>query len=248
MEAAMRGQQARAPSKRGFQEERYHDNVYSAMLGDILQPGDRWLDLGAGRQFHGGWLGPSCADLADRAAVVVGADLVAGHLRRNSHIDQAVVARGEGLPFKSGAFEVVSANMVVEHLPEPWSVFREVSRVLVDGGHFVLSTPNRYHPLVLVASTLMSRPLRRRLATRIEERGVEDIFPTYYRCNSVRRIRQLGNTSGLNLVSVVLFNSKPFFGARNVMGLLESWLTAVTNRRGCEVVRSNIVAVLCKRP
>jgi SAM-dependent methyltransferase len=47
-----------------------------------------------------------------------------------------------GLPFRSGAFDTVVAFEVLEHLPDPHTFFAEVARVLVAGGHLILSTPH----------------------------------------------------------------------------------------------------------
>ena len=51
------------------------------------------------------------------------------------------MAGAEALPFRSGAFDLVLATQVLEHVPEPEEVAREAARVLVDGGWLVASVP-----------------------------------------------------------------------------------------------------------
>ena len=51
------------------------------------------------------------------------------------------VATGEELGFDDGSFDVVLMLDVIEHLPNPVAVLREVARVLAAGGALVLSTP-----------------------------------------------------------------------------------------------------------
>lgn len=45
------------------------------------------------------------------------------------------------LPFRSESFESVCAFQVLEHIAEPSEALAEMSRVLVEGGHAVLTTP-----------------------------------------------------------------------------------------------------------
>ncbi|UCD74390.1 MAG: methyltransferase domain-containing protein [Phycisphaerales bacterium] len=49
--------------------------------------------------------------------------------------------RGEALPFDSDSLQTVAMLDVIEHLPNPVSVLREVQRVLLPGGLLVISTP-----------------------------------------------------------------------------------------------------------
>lgn len=51
----------------------------------------------------------------------------------------------EGLPFKDNYFDVVVAGELLEHLPFPWMLLRDVYRVLKVGGILVGSVPNAYH-------------------------------------------------------------------------------------------------------
>ncbi len=46
------------------------------------------------------------------------------------------------LPLPDAAFEVVVAGEIIEHVPNPDDLVREIRRVLVPGGTLVISTPN----------------------------------------------------------------------------------------------------------
>ena len=229
-----------------FDEVNYHDNRYASELGDLVQVGARWLDLGAGARLHGGWLGPSPEALASRASLLVGVDLATDHLRNNPVLGAAVVAGGESLPFRSAAFDLVTANMVVEHLQHPVPVLQEVARVLKPGGRFVFSTPNRLHPIVLMSSLLVTRAARRVLATRLEGREGEHVFPTYYRLNTTRSVRRHARVAGLVPEKVAVFSSKPFLEGKGLAASLERWMTSLLDSSLLEWARSNMLVTVRK--
>lgn len=54
-----------------------------------------------------------------------------------------VVADAEALPFRAGAFALVLADDVIEHVPHPERLAGECARVVADGGVVSVSTPNR---------------------------------------------------------------------------------------------------------
>lgn len=54
-------------------------------------------------------------------------------------------ADGQKLPFKDNTFDQVICLMVLEHVKDPESLLREISRVLVDKGQLILSVPNELY-------------------------------------------------------------------------------------------------------
>jgi SAM-dependent methyltransferase len=62
------------------------------------------------------------------------------------------------LPFEDGSFGLVISSECVEHTPDPARAVGEMLRVLVPGGHLVLTTPNRlWLPVVLAAQRFRLR-------------------------------------------------------------------------------------------
>jgi len=85
---------------------------------------------------------------------------VAGNQVTGVDIDQQALALGaqrlgirtlwldlncEKLPFEQGAFDVVVAGELLEHLVDPALMVGEVQRILVPGGMFIGSVPNSFH-------------------------------------------------------------------------------------------------------
>ena len=108
-----------------------------------LARGKRVLDAGCGA-------GYGSAELAASAESVAGIDLAPEAVefaRDNYHLPNLEFAQGSvtALPYEDGAFDLVVAFEVIEHL-ENWREFLvEVRRVMAPGGQFVVSTPNRLY-------------------------------------------------------------------------------------------------------
>ena len=103
--------------------------------------GRKVLDAGCGS-------GYGSARLAAKAATVVGADISSEALtyaRRhygmgNLHLLQTSCTR---LPVAAGAFDLVVAFEVIEHLPDWRDFLQEMKRVTAPEGLFIVSTPNK---------------------------------------------------------------------------------------------------------
>ena len=59
------------------------------------------------------------------------------------HIDHAADL-GQPLPFGDAAFDTVILSDVLEHVPDPALLWREMTRVLAPGGHIVMNVPFFY--------------------------------------------------------------------------------------------------------
>jgi len=97
------------------------------------------LDLGAGDGRYLDLLAPLLPPGARLAACEISL-LRARRIRAKGF--NVVVARSEALPFKAGAFDLVSFMEVIEHTQSPAASLDETSRVLRPGGRLVVTTPN----------------------------------------------------------------------------------------------------------
>jgi len=171
--------------------------AYREALQEVARPGVRWLDLGCGHQLFPDWM-PNAQStqlaLVNRSAVVVGVD--AADLRPHSAGLRKMAADVEQLPFRDETFSLVTANMVVEHVRNPERLLREVRRVLLPGGVFLFHTPNAKYFEVAIARHIPA-PVMRGIASFLDGRGGEDIFPAHYRLNKARDIRRFATESGL---------------------------------------------------
>jgi ubiquinone/menaquinone biosynthesis C-methylase UbiE len=111
------------------------------LLGNVR--GKKVLDLGCGP-------GRYAKILTGKGAIVTGIDNSSVSLelaKKEAPKAKFVIGDIEKLPFKSGEFDIVLAAMVIGHLKSWNRVFKEVGRVLKNGGVFVFSI---YNPVRLV--------------------------------------------------------------------------------------------------
>ena len=104
-----------------------------------MRPGDRALDLGCGD-------GTFTVELARAGALPVGAEVAGAALRRASarhpELDFRIVPIDGPLPFDDGAFDLVWASEVIEHVADTARWLSEVRRVLAPGGRLLATTPS----------------------------------------------------------------------------------------------------------
>jgi SAM-dependent methyltransferase len=224
---------------------RYSQYAYEEMLEAIVPPSGAWLDLGCGHRMLPEWRNQEEAKLVARGSMVVGIDTDAEALRRHRSIRMRARADIGRLPFAASAFDLVTANMVVEHLADAPAQFREITRVLRPGGRVIFHTPNANGYIVRVANALPDG-MKKVLALLLEDRKAEDVYPTHYQANTRRAIAALAESAGLDLESCSLVNTSPVFSVVPPLAFFELlWIRHLTDDRRADL-RTNIIAVLRK--
>lgn len=224
---------------------RHPQHHYLEALLNALSPGIRWLDLGCGHQILPWAMDLDEKTIVSRCGIAVGLDLDADSLRNHASIADRVLASGEQLPFRPGVFDLVTANMVVEHLTAPATVLGEVRRVLRPGGQFLFITPNLTSPYIRVAARTPDG-VKKTLARVFEGRAENDVFPTAYRMNTAESIRAAAEQAGFRVMRLEHRNSTAITAPLGPLAIPELLFIRALGSSRLEKFRINLLVALEK--
>jgi SAM-dependent methyltransferase len=224
---------------------RHSQSLYEDELRRRAPCTSMWLDLGCGRSLLPPWRSDAERDLVAACGQLVGVDVDYDAIVDNHSLSLKCLASATTLPFADGSFNLVTANMVVEHLDDPATQFREIARILKPDGVFILHTPNALgYPTRL--ARLLPGPVRTRLAYYLDGRAEEDVYPTFYRANSGKALESLARESALTIRELRYIVTTPVFALVLPIALFELlWLRVLMTPRFARF-RTNIIAVLQK--
>ena len=220
---------------------------YFETIEERIGLGCRWLDLGCGRQIVPYWAAPRAEQqsLVGRARHFAGADLDPS-MQEHPHLHSRVYARGEQLPFRDGSFDLVTCNMVVEHLEHPDSTFSELRRVIVPGGRVIFHTPNLRYPYVAIASHV-GDGLKKSVVRVLEKRNESDVFPTHYQANTVENVEALARRVEMEIERLEVGGSVGSLNELGPLGILELPFLKLLSMPSFNRYNATIIAVL-RRP
>lgn len=214
--------------------------LYQELIRKHLASGSRLLDAGCGRYLE------FSKEFSDNVQVV-GIDLEETLDTRNRRSPYATRGDLELLPFPAGYFDMIISRSVVEHLENPPQVFREFHRVLKPGGKVILSTPNKYDYVSVIASITPYR-WHRALVSKIFQISEDDVFPTLYRANTLSKLGKELRRAGLTETELQAINHYPaylmFSPLLFRLGVLYEKLTSLHSLR---FLRGTILCVFEKR-
>jgi SAM-dependent methyltransferase len=179
----------------------------------LLEPEMVLVDFGAGR--GGEAEVPSryvreLTNLRGKVRKVIGVD-VDPVVHDNPLIDEAVLINpATPLPFADASIDMIVTSWTFEHIEDPKFIVGELGRVLRPGGWLCARTPNRWGYITLGAR-LVPAGLHAAVLRRVQpDRKDCDVFPKFYRLNSVNTIKREFERFDVYLYTV---NSEPaYFG------------------------------------
>jgi len=178
--------------------------VYESRISDLLRPNSVILDAGCGRSF------PTLKKLAGVTKHLFGIDICKFDCSAETHLLNLINANLTEMAFKSGTFDLVISRSVLEHIENPAKMCEEIYRVLKPGGQYIFLTPNLFDYSTICAKIIPNR-FHAKIVRFMEGRNEEDIFPTYYRLNSEKHIKQIVRKVGFRSYRLEYFGQYPSY-------------------------------------
>lgn len=224
---------------------KYAQEIYEDTLNTNVNLGKKWLDIGCGHHILSPWREKQESRLVSKSKMIVGIDYDLFSLKNHKFIDLKVRGDITSLPFKNNSFDLVTANMVLEHLKIPKAQFFEIKRILKPGGIFIFHTPNILGYTTILAK-FMPKIFKKKCAYFLQGRREDDIFNTYYRINNIRNIYKFAHEVGYEIVEIKLIPSSAQFIMIPPLLIPELiWLRILTYRP-FKSLRTNIIGILRK--
>lgn len=219
---------------------------YADLVRGKIKPGSAWLEVGCGHEIFVPWV-PSGTDLVQNCKLVVGIDYDFESLKKNETIPNRIVGDLLNIPCRDEVFDQITANMVMEHVADPVNALKTMDRLLKPGGVFIFHTPNYWHYWTFLSS-LVPQKLKNKLIEFVEERSEDDVFPTFYRLNTVASINDAARRAGFQIRELHRVSSS-YSGMIFVLGPLvvfQLLFRRLTHWKFLENFRDNFVVVLEK--
>jgi SAM-dependent methyltransferase len=217
-------------------EEEFHQLCVS-----VIPPGGRILEIGAGPTNR-------TSQLLAGIGEVHGIDPDPA-VRGNTALTTASLLEDERFPFEEAAYDACVSDWVIEHVRDPHIHLHEIRRVLKPGAPYVFRTPNRRN-YVYLASSLVPYPVHQAVASRVRRLppSAPDPYPTFYRMNTPRKIRQLAASTGLRVDELRLIEKEPYYGlaSRALFIPFMAYERAVNASDRLASLRGQILAVLTR--
>jgi SAM-dependent methyltransferase len=168
--------------------------AFFSRVQSLLSPEMVVLDVGCGRGGGADRIAKNasekCRLLKGACKKVIGIDVDrAGE--QNKLIDEFRPIEGDRWPVETASIDLLVSDAVVEHIKNPDQFFAECSRVVKPGGYLCIRTPNRWSYASIAAAIIPNRFHAKVVSIVQPGREERDVFPTYYRANTVRKLRNL---------------------------------------------------------
>lgn len=156
------------------------DDVYEAVVAQLVGSGCTWIDVGGGRDLF-----PSNSKLArllaDRCHHLVGVD-PSPNIDENPYVHERARCLIEDFQGEQ-TFDLATMRMVAEHIAEPRPAILSLARLVKPGGKVVVYTVNRWAP-VTIASWIVPFRLHHPIKRLLWKTDEIDTFPVAYRMNT----------------------------------------------------------------
>ena len=186
--------------------------VFYSRVNALIKPEDVVVDIGCGSGVYSNdpiKFRKELRILKGKCSLLVGID-VDNVASENPYIDQFRLIQEKRWPIEDNFADLCLVDNVLEHIEEPEIFFYECSRILKPEGLICIRTPNVYSYFGLLSRLIPNRTHLKILNQVKDEVHERNVFPTYYRCNSIGKIRYLLKKFNFNC-SVTGYEAEPTY-------------------------------------
>ncbi len=219
------------------------DDVYEAVMENLVTADTRWLDVGCGRNIF-----PSnhklSKILADRCQLLVGVD-PDETLNDNPYVHEKVLGTMEDFE-DDRTFDLVTMRMVAEHVADPDNLMESLNKVTAEHGRVAVYTVYKYSPVPLITNMVpfgLHNPAKRILWGT----EPEDTFPTCFKMNTQETLRDLFARHNFEESLFMRLDDCRTFSAFRPLAYAELWLQKMLKRIGWQYPEYCLLGVYEKR-
>ncbi len=176
--------------------------AFFSRVNALIDPSFVVLDVGCGRGAYNEdpvIFRKNLRILKGKAANLIGIDLDP-NAQVNPFLDDFRLIEGDVWPIEDDSIDLIVCDNVLEHVPNPDLLFAEIRRVLKNGGYLCIRTPNQWSYIAILSSLIPNKYHSKVIAFAQDGRKAEDVFPTVYKCNSVRKLKNMMIKNGMKSV------------------------------------------------
>jgi Methyltransferase domain len=168
------------------------DDLYEALVYSLVDASTKWLDVGSGRSMFPA--NPALAELlAKRCSLLVGID-PSDNIRENPFLHEPHQCTLEGCAARH-QFGLMTLRMVAEHITDPHGAVAALARLSAPRALVVIYTVSKWSPAAVLAA-LTPLAFHHKAKKFLWHTDESDTFPTEYRMNSRRALRDLFHFHG----------------------------------------------------
>jgi SAM-dependent methyltransferase len=220
--------------------------AFYSRINSLLNPSSIVLDIGCGRgAYHEDKVvyRRDLRVLRGKVHEVIGLDVDPAS-KENPCIDKFLLVETDRWPVDDGSADLLICDNVLEHLLDPVLLFKEANRVLRRGGLICIRTPNAFNYIALFSRLVPNKYHSRVTAAVQDGRKEEDIFPTYYHCNTISRIRSMLKKWGFTNEVVYGYEAEPSYLS---FSRLAYWLGVMHQKFAPQFLKATVIAFAEKK-
>ncbi|MFZ5365473.1 MAG: class I SAM-dependent methyltransferase [Patescibacteria group bacterium] len=197
--------------------------LYKEIIDKYVNQETRILDIGCG---HGDYL----KDVYSKTSYTYGIDPDRSALSKNSIIKNKFCFEAETLSFCDNFFDLVVNAWVMEHLINPYPVFKEIFRVLKPSGKLIFLTPNSLNYNIWIIRAVPQK-FHHFFTHKLYDRQEHDTFSKYYKVNSMKKIDKMLLPLGFNKIQFICNGDPTYISFNNLFFKIAVWIENIINNK-----------------